>query len=80
MIPDGFARDPDTIRQQFVMAASRRRLATQELHRAQAVVEQAEQALMRAEQEVLVRERRVELCDRSITALLDERLQVGAQG
>ncbi len=54
--------------------AGRRTHATQELHRAIADVEQAEQALLRAEQEVLLRERHVAMCDRSIEGLLDEEL------
>ncbi len=71
---DSFSRDHDTIREQFVIACGRRTHATQELHRAIADVEQAEQALLRAEQEVLLRERHVAMCDRSIEGLLDEEL------
>ncbi len=46
---DGFTRDHDTIREQFVIACSRRTHATQELHRAiERLIEERCQARQRA--------------------------------
>lgn len=74
MTTPGFSRAPDAIERQFVIACSRRVLARTELARAQAAVEEAEAALLTAEQNKLMRERHIDLCDRQITGLLDEAL------
>jgi hypothetical protein len=78
MASDGFTRCIEDVDRALVIATSRRTLAVQELNRAHATVDQAEQALMRAEQEKLLRERHVEMCDRSIAGLLDERIRARA--
>lgn len=64
-----------TVDQALTIAASRRAHILTELRNAKAAVEEAEDDLLAAEQVVLLRERHLDLSDREITGLLDERLR-----
>jgi hypothetical protein len=75
MASDGFTRCIEDVDKALTIATSRRALALQERGRAEDAVQAAERELLRAEQNRLLRERHVELCDKSITGLLDERLR-----
>ena len=68
MTADGFTRPVETVDQALVIAASRRTLAVQNRDNAIA-------AAAKADSDVLIYERHIEMCDRAITGLLDERLR-----
>lgn len=72
---DGFTRPIETVDQALVIACSRRTRVLQELRNAKTAVDDAEAALLAAEQVLLLRERHLELADREVTGLLDERLR-----
>lgn len=75
MATDPFTRTTTDVDRALVMACSRRTAAANELRNADTEVERCEHALLGAEQARLMRERHVDLCDRQITGLLDERLR-----
>lgn len=75
MPKDAFTRPTESVDRALVMATNRRVLAMQELVKAQTQVDDCEAGLLAAEQVKLLRERHVDLCDRQITGLLDERLR-----
>jgi hypothetical protein len=75
-MPDpGFTRPVETVDRALTIAADRRAYILSELGKAKAQVEEFEAGLLAAEQAVLLRERHLELNDREVTGLLDERLR-----
>jgi hypothetical protein len=75
---DGFTRCIADVDRALIIAASRRTLALQQHDAAVGAVEAAERALLQAEQNRLLRERHIEMCDRSIDGLLAERSRARA--
>jgi hypothetical protein len=70
---DGFQRAIETVDQQLVMAASRRTAAIAARDQADAALIEALSLVEVCEQELGMRARHVDLCDRQIDGLLDER-------
>lgn len=70
---DGFTRPVDTIDQQLVMAASRRTAAIAARDQADAALIEALSLVQACEQELAMRARHVDLADRQVDGLLDER-------
>jgi hypothetical protein len=75
MPKDPFTRPTLSVDRALVMACSRRTRILTELRNAQTAVEDAEAGLLAAEQVKLMRERHLQIADREITGLLDERLR-----
>lgn len=70
---DGFTRPLKSIDQQLTMAASRRTAAIAARDQADAALIEALAGVEACEQELAMRARHVDLCDRQVDALLDER-------
>lgn len=73
MSDTGFVRPLQTIDQQLTMAASRRAAAIAARDQADAALIEALAAVDACEQELAMRARHVDLADRQVDALLDER-------
>lgn len=72
---DHFTRPIETVDRALTIAASRRAHILTELRKAQTAVDDAEAGLLAAEQVLLLRERHLEIANREVEGLLDERLR-----
>lgn len=72
---DNFTRPVETVDQALTIACSRRTHILAELRNAREAVQDAEAGLMAAEQVVLMRERHLQIANKEVEGLLDERLR-----
>lgn len=72
---DHFTRPVETVDRALTIAASRRAHILAELRNAKTAVDDAEAGLLAAEQVLLLRERHLDIANREVEGLLDERLR-----